>query len=170
MVGIDRRDLDVESGLVAAGRIDKRMDGRGKVRRRTIKTVLDDVVGPIGDHGPGVRGIVEPVVDPHASSTNSDDRNPSVGETAHLQYSHDDANVGAHVVATDFTAPLDTDDAEVGFDLALQVLGECQIARLEELEWNQLAGKHRMFEREHRQLIDAHPAGATGPKSSRSGP
>ena len=44
MVGIDRRDLDVESGLVAAGRIDKRMDGGGKVRRRTIKTVLDDVV------------------------------------------------------------------------------------------------------------------------------
>ena len=162
-------DLDLEPGLVTAGRIDSAWTAAARFAAAMSRPSSITSSGQSVTMA-GVRGVVEPLVDLHPSSANGDDRDPFVGKTGHLQHSHDNANVGAHVVATDFTAPLDTDDAEVGFDLALQVLGECQIARLEELEWNQLAGKHRMFEGEHRQLIGDHPAGATGPKSSRSGP
>ena len=92
----------------------------------------------------------------------------AVAERHHPDDSGDRADGGAHVAATDLTAPFDEHDSELRDVRRQAIEHEPAVPRLEDVQRQQFAGQHDVAEREHRH---AHrPILYPGPSSAAVGP
>ena len=63
------------------------------------------------------------------------------------------SDVGPDLVTPHLSTSLDADDREVGFVEVGEMIGEREVARLEQHERNHLAGHDRVLEGEHGDLV-----------------